>query len=254
MQETLLQLVVVAAPAVMLYFTGWSYLYFYLDAFKVNMNELSFDVPAIFIYSYPPLHALWEFHGWAVIIIVLVAVALALTARALWLHGPAPPPWVLSSRGGRSIRFLWEQLGALPATAWTLALLLFLVFVLPFPIRSLTAWAASHAANHVWDGQTVELDATLKKERDPDSVDKRGWLSWLWSHPSGDTADPQQVQLIASYWACMREGELGLIFSAETHYYLLCRAKLDQDTGNVFEVKGEQGLISIRNVYRIKPK
>jgi hypothetical protein len=249
MQEALLQLLVTAAPAVTLYFTGWSYLYFYFDAFKINMSEMTFDVPTIFIYSYPPLHTLWEFHGTAVILIVIIAPVLALVARAVWLYAAPLPPWVRNHWLMRSVRFILQQIGDLPVTAWTLLLLLFLVFVLPFPITALTASAASRAANRVWDGQYIELDATLKKE----PADKRRWFSRLWD-AFGETAeDKQQEQLIASYRACMKEGELGLIFSADAHYYLLCRASLDQDSGNVFEVAGKEGLISVRSVVIAHP-
>ena len=79
----LFELVIATIPMVMLYFVGWTYLYFYLKVFGIGISELDLDIQTILIYSYPPIQLLWRSY-WPLIagaIVILVVVTMA--ARSL---------------------------------------------------------------------------------------------------------------------------------------------------------------------------
>jgi len=252
-QDAVLQLLVAAAPAAILYFTGWSYLYFYLGKFDINISEINFDLPTIFIYSYPPLHTLWECH-FTVIIASTVVLAL------LWLFAPSVRGVIGAIRPGlwfqARIRPLVQRIRALQTTARILIVLGFLVFVLPFPLKTLTAWAASHAADNVWEGHAPKLKPILEKN----SSDQVGsaLAKFLAGQLPESAASRKSVtdsaSLLENFAECEKRGPFQLIFAVEAHYYLLCRGAQVESKGAVYEVMGKEGLISVRYVDRLAGK
>jgi hypothetical protein len=251
-QEAILQLLVAAAPAVILYFTGWSYLYFYLNLFHININEINPDLPTIFIYSYPPLHALWLSHGIMIIVVVVLIAMLWVWGKRGWRHIGATWPNAWIAKEGNAV---FERIADLPATAWTLVMLIFLVFVLPFPLKSLTAGAAFRAAERVWDEKAPELIPAIEPSSALELTPERLGFVALWlgkPKKSGEPNGPDKTQLVKDFSECAKRGGFGLIFSVEAHYYLLCRPENVKTTGTVFEVKGKEGLISVRYADRSK--
>jgi hypothetical protein len=242
MQDAILQLLVVAAPAIALYFTGWSFLYTYLEEFGINISEFSFDLPNIFIYSYPPLRMLWEVKTrWVVGLALAVALA-ALLASVVWKFRVELERYLFRPLF-ETMRFFWQ----LPNTLWALCLLLALVLVLPFPIKSVTAWAARRAAAQVWDTPSTILTPHLKSEKSTEVELLLGsLLRDLHGKPPADNDD----RLLADFRECEKRHELGLIFSSTGHYYLLCRAADVPSIGTVFEVTSTEGLVSSRSAFR----
>jgi hypothetical protein len=49
--------VIVTLPAILLYFLGWTYLYFYLSTFSIKISELKVDVDTVLVYGYRLLPA-----------------------------------------------------------------------------------------------------------------------------------------------------------------------------------------------------
>ncbi len=249
MQDAILQLLIAAAPAVFLYFTGWSFLYFYLERFNINIGEINFDLPTVVIYSYPPLHLLWEFHGTAIIAIVL-AVAVA------WCFGPGL--WQAAGVGWPNVRIaagataLMTRMRTWPKVVWTLGFLLVVVFIAPFPLKVLTSWAANQAADRVWDGSEPELKPYVEMPASIKLTANSAGLLGAWLPRSAEPKDSagSSENVARDYATCEARDAFNVIFAAEEHYFLLCRGEKIETAGAVFEVKGREGLVSVRYVNR----
>jgi hypothetical protein len=70
------ELLLVTLPAVLIYFLGWAYLYFYLGAFGINVSELDLDIQTVLIYSFPAIRGLISSYWYLVLIAVLALVAI----------------------------------------------------------------------------------------------------------------------------------------------------------------------------------
>jgi hypothetical protein len=248
LQEAILELLAAALPAVVLYFTGWSYLYFYLGAFAINISEINFDLPTVFIYSYPPLHALWEFYWLPIVAFVVGVVLVWLFAARLWAAAVAPRLTPCLAVEAAAIA---ARVRALSTTAWTLSVLFVLVLVLPLPLKSLTSFAAARAADRVWEGQAAELRPVFDK---PPAVASRFDVVRLvtvslWRKATKKERDAMAV-LADDYETCQRRNAVSVVFAVEQRYYLLCRGAQVPFRGAVYEVKGKDGLLSVRSVHR----
>ena len=197
-----------------------------------------------FIYAYPPLRMLLRFHRAGVVALIIAAVAFVGVGRMAWLYRARIPQRLRDRAGYRVARFLWWQLAAVPAGLWALLLLLALVFVLPFPIKSLTEWAAQRAA------AGVDLPSTILTPKVEASGEHSSIISELFGQLQKKGGRDNDDRLVIGFKECRKRDELGLIFSSEGHYYLLCRASLDPTRGSVFEVTAKEGLVSVRSVHR----
>jgi hypothetical protein len=73
------EVLVATIPPVLLYFTGWVYLYYYLISFGITVSELDLDIQTILIYSVPPIQILAKaFWYW-------IALGVLLLAGLMWL-------------------------------------------------------------------------------------------------------------------------------------------------------------------------
>jgi hypothetical protein len=248
-QSVLIQLLVAAIPAVLLYFTGWSYLYFYLNAFHVNITEIGFDLPTVFIYAYPPLYAFATDH-WVILIVVALLILAVLfflrctsnTVQENWrgLVATRPISWLVCLQK----KIVDAKISSFfpPSRAFKLFIMLaIIIFILPFPLTSLTRWAALREAARKWDGHAPQLVPVIDDHSPPP-------LLALFRRPdkTETSAELQKTRIDA----CEQRGELFLIFSSEAHYYLLCRAPDVPSVGTLFEVSGKEGLMSVRHVQK----
>lgn len=65
-------------PIVILYFTGWTYLYLYFDFFGINISELKLDLQTVLMYSYAPFHyVIVHFQVYVILAVVVLIYAVA---------------------------------------------------------------------------------------------------------------------------------------------------------------------------------
>jgi hypothetical protein len=218
LQKAIYDFVVATIPVVLVYFIGWSYLYFYFDSFGINIFELNLDLQAVFVYSYPPIRASWaeiiKHSVWS-FIFVAVAVLFIFVCRYIYFT------WWPTSNS--VLKQVLNPTSVEKAFMFVLALVLTLYFF----IVPLAKWSALDVAAHLWAGTGRQMVAVVNEKDYIDDNDERS--SWL-----------------KSYRQCQSRRELALIFANENAYYMLCRSKDDPNTGLVFEVRRETGLASVR--------
>jgi hypothetical protein len=100
-------------------------------------------------------------------------------------------------------------------------------------------WSATAAANERWSGLGEEVTIILPQD------DKPG--------KTAQSSDSSQSNAISAEWnanftSCQSRGALLSVFSDDSTHFLLCRSLDDPQSGVVFEVTKEKGLISARNV------
>lgn len=229
-QKGIYEFIIATMPAVVLYFIGWSYLYFYLGSFGINISELKLDLQTIFIYSYSPVRTLISVllsHWLSLALSLVLAGILFMVARRFF-------PAKLARRISHLVnerKAAWSS--RLPESPIMRALIfiLALVVVAPVVLVPWARWAATMAASRVWTGVAQEIVAVVSEKDYVD--DKDQGASWL-----------------SSYRQCQNRVELGLIFSDDQAYYMLCRSQDDPKTGLVFEVRRKGRLASVRYLDR----
>ena len=224
-QKAIYDFIIVTIPGLLLYFIGWSYLYFYLNLFGVDLSELKLDLQTVFIYSYSPLHYVITYNWVVSTLIILVVFLLIFAKRSISIP--------LTERAQK----IFRPISALPPIARTLALvfvLLFgIIFVLTFILVPMAKWTAERAANQRWVGDGPKIAVIINENG---STDKSS-ASSIW---------------LDSFNECQRREELSSIFADENSFYLLCRSLDDpKHSGIVFEVRKEKetGLVSARYVW-----
>ena len=70
------EIVIVTVPAVVAYYLGWAYLYYYMGAFGIGVSELDMGIETMFIYSMPAVILLAKSYGTNVVGIAVVIVVL----------------------------------------------------------------------------------------------------------------------------------------------------------------------------------
>jgi hypothetical protein len=100
-------------------------------------------------------------------------------------------------------------------------------------------WRARASANELWSGVGQEITVILSREDKPAKT--------------GESSDNSDKNLISAGWRenftkCQTRGALVSVFSDDSTLFLLCRAEDDPQSGIVFEVTKEKGLISARSV------
>lgn len=205
---------VVTLPAVLLYFVGWAYLHYYLQAFGIGISELDLDLQTILLYSLPPFKILFS---------------------AYW-------PWIL---GGFFLAWLLAQLcRGIPAryrvrigstTSWApklpllvrvpaiLVLLFLAVIACAYAIRV----AALQNADDKWTSEGTRIEAMVK------AAEGEG-----------------KSNIHSNYRSCNERRALDLIISDKEAYYILCISRVEPKSAIVFEVRRSTGLASARLIQR----
>ncbi len=202
------ELVIATIPAALLYLIGWTYLYFYLQAFGIGISELELDLQTIFIYSYPPIRMLWlSYWGWVLLgvgalasgiwVVRLRTTPAARNALARWIFGVSTV-----SQGLR---------------------LFFAVSILAVLLVPAVRTNAVQAADRKWVSEGIRVEAIVKE---PEKGEKSAWYE--------------------SYKRCASRRALDLVFADKDAYYMLCISGVDESSGIVYEVRRDSGLASVR--------
>lgn len=209
------ELVVATVPAVILYYAGWVYLLFYLQAFGIAISELDLDTRTIFIYSVPPFRLfLLSFWRWLLFGIAIVVVTVGLARK-------------FASQGTK-IRLAayihWVRRGSLIKRGLGIFAGLLLLIALFHPI---IRWSAAEAANRKWESEGIRIQAMIT---DSNQRERSAWDE--------------------NYKLCGKRQALDLIFSDRESYYMLCISSHDKTTAIVYEVRRDVGLSSVRLIRR----
>jgi len=220
-QKVFYEFLIVTVPAVILYFIGWGYLYYYFGAFGINIAEVHIDVPTIFIYSVPVVqNAVVHYLYYLLVVLVL------LPAAVLLLYSQ------LKVRQKNKVKAAWTRAATAVAemSLWAkLALLIVVLVGSALAMRPIIEAAALETAMRIWTGSTTVVIALpeAKGEGSPKPVAPSVWSN--------------------RYEACSKKEALRLIYADDNAYYLLC---MKEDTrsgqGDVFEVRRKEGLVSVR--------
>jgi hypothetical protein len=214
--KALYEFLIATLPAVILYFIGWGYLFFFLRDFGVNITELNFDTATIFIYAFAPIQIIVMNH-W------VLAIASVMSIIILFLVIPLRLPIVLAG--------LREWSGRIPIFSKILVgAIIFIVFL--FGILPLLRSAAFEKKQEIWSGDANYVLPLLIGEAGRPASTKQD-LSW-------------RDRFINSYTQCSDQEALRLVFSDEKVYYLLCKSAVNGNEGYIFEVRHEGGLTSVR--------
>ena len=213
--NALSELVIATIPAVLLYYAGWVYLLFYLQAFGIEISELDFDTQTIFIYSVPPFRMfLLSFWHWLLLGIMVLAVIMWLSRKFA----------TQKAKHKLASCLTWFRRGSpLKKGLGIFAGLLLLIALFHPVIR----WSATEAANRKWDAQGIRIQAMIKN-----------------SIPREESAWEE------NYKRCSSRQALDLIFSDKESYYMLCISSHDKTSAVVFEVRRDVGLTSVRLIKR----
>jgi hypothetical protein len=231
-QKAIYEFIVATVPAVILYFLGWSYLYFYLSSFGINISEFKLDLQTIFIYAYSPIQTLTThlvarfLTHWIVYVAIVVAAVILFFAMRRYLSDAKKKK--INELKSRLQTALASYVPTSPLVR-ALVFLFAIAFLMPLLLIPLARQAASETANNVWTHQTQQMVAIVREDDFVDDNDER-------------------YSLLTNYRQCQSRLELGLIFSDDEGYYMLCRSHDDPNTGLVFEVRREKGLMSVRYV------
>jgi hypothetical protein len=244
-QKSITDFIIVTTPGLLLYFLGWAYLSYYLFLFGINPSELKLDPQTAFINSYVPLYgpvasnwlsSILSILGFLFIVVVIFTslfdkVFSGLIGRLLKFLDRYLP-W-LKYRPISSLNSTWR-------TVYFTALFFFLLIAfLNLALIPVGRWSARAAANERWSGLGQGITFILNEEDEP-------------AKP-GKSLDNLNQNVISTEWdknftPCQSRGALVSVFSDDSTLFLLCRAEADPQSGIVFEVTKEKGLISARKV------
>ncbi len=211
-QKAILEFLVATLPAVVLYFLGWAYLYFFLISFGINIAEVHIDTPTIFIYSFSPLQVVFKRYGLCLLLILFLLAVLYFVLVRIFPR---------LAKASRRLSAWLAKTGTVLRICLTLAVLLLLA-LLSAPVVS---WAADQASARIWTGKGANAVAITAKKG---------------SRTFG--------ALRAMYNKCGADQSLILVYADDKAHYLLCKSSVDDTQGVVFEVRRELGLVSVRFV------
>jgi hypothetical protein len=217
MQKAITEFLVATVPLVLVYFIGWGYLYFYFNAFGINISEIHLDTSTVFIYALTPIEIVL---GPAIFVIATAVVLFGVTLKLL------PPDIKMQVQAIR----MWLTDGLAPGikiAMFTVGLAIALIFLQP-----ILKWAAQQKQMKIWVGQAEVIVPLV--DSPGDDKDKAGTL-----------IDPAWRRQRESYVQCRNAQALRLIFADDKAYYALCKSREDE-VGIVFEVRREGGLTSAR--------
>jgi hypothetical protein len=179
---------------------------------------MQLDFQTILIYAYPPFVSLKSMFSFIFVVFAVLSFALVLVFTLIFLRPLASTLYRLSSASG-----------TLHQIARLLVFVCFIVLVIAIGLVPLAKTTAEKSALRLWSAEAPQLVALLK---DVPKADNDLAISW-----------------IDNYKKCVERGELGLIFSDQNTYFLLCRSEAEPKSGIVFEVKKKEGLVSARYAY-----
>lgn len=214
--KAIYEFLVATLPAVVLYFVGWAYLYFFLGAFGINIAEIYLDTTTIFIYAFSPFQIAAKAYGiWVLLGIVGIAVLVWIVARFI------PRGWKAAFKHARH-KTSQSSIGI------RIFLLIIAFVFLLLALLPILQWAAIRQKMQVWAGNGGYIVPLLHEEA------------------SKQTAPSQPSPWRESYMQCSDQQALLLIYSDEKAYYVLCKSNEDSNEGYVFEVRRDFGLSSVR--------
>lgn len=199
-------------PAVLAYFVGWVYLYYYLAEFGIGISELDLGVETIFIYAAPPVAKAAKGSWLVIALVVLLAVVLVAT----WRRMP------------NNLRFGFRKLRmfeAVPPVLFGVGLVVSLMLLAAIS-ASVTRGVALEHASERWDRVGVRIQAAA--------------------------AEPTSLQVrYADYKLCVERRALDLIFADKNSYFMLCISEINDANGVVYEVRREgSSFASVRSIQR----
>ena len=215
--KSVLGIIIASVPVGLTYLLGWYYLYFYFESFGINIAELQLDFQTILIYAYPPLMSLKIFFSFIFIVYSIIIIAGIVVFTLIFARPLAAVLRRLSSSG------------ALHQTALLLIFVCAMVLMIAFGLVPLAKSTAEKSAMRLWSAEAPQVAALLKDIPKADNHLASAWTQ--------------------NYEMCAQRSELGLIFSDQETYFMLCRGQDEPKSGIVFEVKKKDGLVSARYVY-----
>lgn len=221
------EFLIVTIPAVVLYFIGWGYIYYYLDAFGISIAEIHTDAPTIFLYSLPVVQ-----HVLPVVQHVLLKYMALFIIFFIFLPGVLLGIYWQSDENYRNNiknAFAVTRSRAATMSVWAkLAIMIIVLWISAFGMVPIIDRAALDTAKRVWNDSAVVI--ALPRSETPlpsDPIEPSPWKD--------------------QYDACSKQESLRLIYSDDSTYYLLCTNDDDKSgQGVVFEVRRKEGLISVR--------
>jgi hypothetical protein len=238
LKKTFYDFAAATLPALILYFVGWTYLYFFLGAFGINIAEIHFDAATIFIYAFSPLQIAVKTYGFYILSIAVGGVAIV--ALIIWLTG-----WI-SPRLKLALEYYYRisRVKVSGASTWLKIFLLFVILVLfLLALVPVVKWAAILQKSQIWAGHAEyivplrldELKSQAATESQAQVTDQKS-----------QSAPNPTLFWRDIYAHCVGQQALLLIYADDKAYYLLCKSVENSGEGNVFEVRREFGLTSVR--------
>jgi len=189
------QAVIASLPLAALFFTGWSFLSAYLGSFGIDITEVDLALQTVLVFAFRPLHTylagLVAVMGTVVIYIVFFwHRSVALQKKVHWLF------WVTPT----------------------------LILVIGFlALNELAKQTAKTAANQVWNGKRVRVEAILTS-----------------------TEEARRNLIVADYRECRSRRRFVNVFSTVSKSYLLCPSSNEPDKSGMLYVVENTGIISSR--------
>jgi hypothetical protein len=245
LQKSIADFVIVTTPGLLLYFLGWAYLSYYLFLFGVNPSELKLDPQTVFISSYIPLYRLVASNLALSILSTLVFLLIILglftslfddmfskSVKSLLSYIDRHMPYI-KYRPVSSLSPTWRTV------YFTVLFFFLLIAFLNFVLIPIARWSARAAANERWSGSGQQITIILPQDDKPANTGQSS---------DGSRSNPVSAEWVSNFTSCQIRGALLSVFSDDSTHFLLCRSLDDPQSGVVFEVTKEKGLISARNV------
>jgi hypothetical protein len=206
-ESALGSVVIALVPAAFAYFIGWTYLYYYLLEFGINVSELDLGVEAIIIYAVPPTLSVIKRYWWLVALVLLAAYGLMAYRHLIRLPRLNPN--------------FYERIRTLhplsKGVTWFFVLVAVVVVSAP-----LIQHVAIQRADDKWTRAGIPLQAPIEEPREATAEYK-------------------------DYKTCIERRALDLVFADKNVYYLLCVSEINDDAGVVYEVRRtDSKLASVR--------
>jgi hypothetical protein len=251
-QKAISDFLVATIPAVLLYFLGWAYLYYFLSSFGIYPSELKLDVITVLIYAYAPIHDIATKY---LLIIVLCSLAfifliyfnIALPNKML----QRAPLWM--KQLPTSASKMYRPTSSLPLAIrifyLTFELLIGMLIALSLILIPIAKLAAAKKEAELWGDSAPIIAVNLR----PEDTSKKGVNSNAPTLESkAEEHNSNDETLSSEVGRCQRNLGLVPIFSDDSKLFVLCRNEQDRNSGWVFELRKEKGLISARYVSNLR--
>jgi hypothetical protein len=252
LQKAISDFLVATIPAVLLYFLGWAYLYYFLSSFGIYLSELKLDVTTVLIYSYAPLHDIVENHLKIIIFSCLAVVAIIYSRISL--------PKSILRREPLWIRQLPVNISRMyrPTSSLPLAIRIFLLaieffvgilIILSLILIPIAKLAAEKTEAELWGDSAPIIAVNLHLEDASKNVTNNHATAL--EYRSGRKHNDNDALLVSEVAQCQSNLELVPIFSDDSTMFVLCKNEQDKNSGWVFEFRKEKGVVSSRSVVNL---